>query len=47
VEMECTFYIDRSANRVYWFSKPWNAFSQLGFDSKKEFHLSLIQNIHM
>lgn len=40
--MECTFYIDRPANRVYWFSKPCNAFSQFGFDSRKG--ISFISN---
>lgn len=33
--MECTFYIDRPANRVYWFSKTCSAFLQFGSDSKK------------
>lgn len=32
--MECTFYIDRPANRVYWFSKTSSAFLQFGSDSK-------------
>lgn len=31
--MECTFYIDRFANRVYWLSKPGNVFSQFDFHS--------------
>lgn len=32
--MECTFYIDRPANRVYWFSKTSSAFLQFSSDSK-------------
>ena len=37
-----TFYIDRPANRVYWFSKTCNTFSQFGSDSKNR--ISFIPN---